>query len=143
MTNRIYKKLLALQAGAYVGFLSGVEAASAQSNLAVVTAGGSSNRNFSDISENIIDSIHALPGLLSGLSYLVGTLMGVLGILKVRDHVENPSQTPLKEGAIRITSGGALFALPIIFEAMKTTIGENSHAVGTSEIRAVEFHVVQ
>lgn len=144
MIKIINRKILALQAGMFVGFLSGVESASAQSNIVVVNgSGGSSNKNFSDIAENIIDSIHALPGLLSGLSYLIGSLMGVLGILKIKDHVENPSQTPLKEGAIRVTSGGALFALPIVFEAMQTTIGDTGHSVGTSQVRAVEFIVQQ
>ena len=76
------------------------------------------------IAENIINSIASLPGLLTGLAYMFGILLGVLGIMKIKDHVENPTNTPLKDGAIRLACGGALFALPIVFEAMDTTIGE-------------------
>jgi len=86
--------------------------------------GGATGNNFSTIAENITESIQDLPGLLTALSYLFGILLGVLGVMKIKDHVENPTQTPLKDGAIRLGAGGALFALPILFEAMFTTIGE-------------------
>jgi len=53
--------------------------------------------------------------------------MVLLGILKIKDHVENPSQTPLQHGAIRLTAGGGLFALPIVYEAMQNTIGSGGN----------------
>lgn len=88
-------------------------------------------KNFSDISDNITASISTLPGLLAGTSYMLGTLLGVLGILKIKDHVENPTQTPLQHGAIRLVAGGGLFALPIVFEAMQGSVGISG---GPSEI---------
>jgi len=84
-------------------------------------AGGDSD--FNTIAENIVNSISSLPTLLSGISYMFGILLGVLGILKIKDHVENPSQTALKDGAIRLAAGGGLFGLPIVYEAMLNTIG--------------------
>ena len=101
-------------------------------------AGGTSN-DFNSIAGNMIGSIENLPNLISGVSYLLGALFGVLGILKIKDHVENPQQAPLKEGAIRLAAGGGLFALPIITEAMFETIGSGT-AVGTSELNKVKFH---
>lgn len=80
-------------------------------------------QDFSDISENIIVSIQDLPKLLTGLAYMLGLLYGTTGILKIKDHVENPSNAKLQEGAIRLASGGALFSLPIVIEAMRNTIG--------------------
>lgn len=97
--------------------------------------------DFSDIAENITDSIQKLPGMLTGISYLMGLLLGVLGVLKVKDHVENPSQTPLKDGAIRMASGGALFALPIVYESMFNTIGNTSTLVGPAMLNPVSFGV--
>lgn len=93
------------------------------SSSAHAAAGGGGANNFSNIAGNIATSIQDLPGLLSALAYLFGVLIGVLGILKIKDHVENPTQTPLKDGAIRLAAGGALFALPIIYESMFETIG--------------------
>ncbi|MFN3700809.1 MAG: hypothetical protein ACK4VI_04710 [Alphaproteobacteria bacterium] len=96
--------------------------------------------NFSTIGSNIIGSIASLPGLLTGLAYMFGILLGVLGIMKIKDHVENPSQTPLKDGAIRLAAGGALFALPIVFESMFETIGEGANA-SAAKLNKVKFNV--
>ena len=54
---------------------------------------------------------------------MIGILLGVLGILKIKDHVENPANAPLAHGAIRLAAGGGLLALPIVYEAMQTTVG--------------------
>lgn len=99
--------------------------------------------NMSSIAENIILSIQDVPGLLTGLAYLFGILIGVLGILKIKDHVENPAQVPLKDGAVRLAAGGALFALPIVFEAMRSTIenGGGATAVGAASLEAIIFAV--
>lgn len=125
--NVFSKKFLSMQAAVIVGVVSGAEDAGAN--------------DFSDIAENIIDSVSALPGLLTGIAYMFGLLMGVLGILKVKDHVENPNQTPLKDGAIRMAAGGALFALPIVYEAMRETIGDTGYYVEPAELNRVLFNV--
>lgn len=124
----ISKKLIRLQALIVAGIVIGAGEAKA-------------GNNFSDIAENIIDSIEALPGLLTGVAYMFGLLLGVLGILKVKDHVENPNQTPLKDGAIRMAAGGALFALPIIYESMRATIGDTTNYVSAAQLNRVEFNV--
>ncbi|MCK6419093.1 MAG: hypothetical protein L6Q57_09205 [Alphaproteobacteria bacterium] len=92
----------------------------------------------SAIAENITESISDLPGMLSAMSYLVGLMLAVLGIMKIKDHVENPSQTKLKDGAIRLAAGGALFALPIVTEAMLATIGEGE-AVQQADLPSLQF----
>ena len=96
---------------------------------------------FSNIAENITTSIENVPGLLTGVSYMFGILIGVLGILKIKDHVENPQQTPLKDGAIRLAAGGGLFALPIVYEAMFETIGNDNTGVQAALLNTVDFNV--
>ncbi len=97
---------------------------------------------FSTISQNIVTSIEGIPGLLTGMSYLFGILLAVLGVMKIKDHVENPTQTPLKDGAIRLAAGGALFALPIMFDAMFTTIdGGAGGATLAAQLNKVKFNV--
>lgn len=107
------------------------------SNSAHAAAGGVNN--FSNIAENMTLSVDQLPGLLVALSYLFGILLGALGVMKIKDHVENPTQTPLKDGAIRLAAGGALFTLPIILEAMSETIGTDGTAVQGGELYSVSF----
>lgn len=98
--------------------------------------------NFGSIAQNINTSIASLPGLLTGLAYMFGILLGVLGIMKIKDHVENPTQTPLKDGAIRLAAGGALFALPIVFEAMFETLeGSGMGNASAAQLNAVSFNV--
>jgi len=131
MFKTINKKSLQLSTAVILGVTLGAESALADD-------GGV---NFGEISENITTSISNVPGLLSGVSYMLGILLGVLGILKIKDHVENPTQTPLQHGAIRLTAGGGLFALPIVYEAMLNTVGDTEGEVTSAELRAVEFGV--
>ncbi len=131
----IAERLLWLQVAFFVGVLSAPGDAYAQ------IGGGAGGVNFGTIARNINDSISELPGLLTSVSYLMGILLGVLGIMKVKDHVENPSQTPMKEGAVRLVAGGALFGLPIIFEAMSNTIGVSTEDVAPAPLRRATFNV--
>ncbi len=93
--------------------------------------------NFNAIAANIIGSISNLPGLLSGIAYMFGILLGVLGILKIKDHVENPGQVALKDGAIRLAAGGGLFALPIVYDAMLATVGSGA-GVSAAQMTAID-----
>lgn len=131
MIKFLKKRSLQVSAAVFVGMVGGVESAHAN--------GGSND--FSEIARNINTSISELPGLLTGVSYMMGILLGVLGILKIKDHVENPGQTPLQHGAIRLAAGGGLFALPIIYEAMLNTIGDDGTAVSAAELNKVQFNV--
>lgn len=97
--------------------------------------------NFGNIAQNITTSMSNLPGLLTALSYMFGIMLGVLGVMKIKDHVENPSNTPLKDGAIRLAAGGALFALPIIYEAMINTVGNNGAQTTAATLNKVQFNV--
>ncbi len=105
------------------------------------TAGTAGGNNFGNIAENINTSISTLPGLVTALAYLFGVLLSVLGIMKIKDHVENPTQTPLKDGAIRLAAGGALFAVPIVMEAMYETLGTGAGA-SSAKLKAVLFHTI-
>lgn len=119
----------------------GVLATSTSTAHAAAAAGAN---NFGNIASNITGSVSELPGLISALSYLFGVLLGVLGVMKIKDHVENPSQTPLKDGAIRLAAGGALFALPIILEAMSETVDQGGAGAGASAagLQSVTFGTI-
>lgn len=86
-----------------------------------------SGTGFNTISQNISSSVNDIPRLLSVMSYLVGLGLAIAGVLKLKAHVDNP-QTPLKEGVIRLGSGGALLALPAVIDAMVGTVGTGGTA---------------
>lgn len=127
MIKRLTCKSLQLSAVLTVAMIAGQGQAMAGGN------------NFGSIARNINASITDLPGLLSAVAYLFGIILGVLGVLKIKDHVENPGQTPLKDGAIRLAAGGALFALPIIYEAMLNTVGAGGQQVTSAQMSTVNF----
>lgn len=127
MTKSIQRKLLTLGVGLFAATVMVAGDAHAGGN------------NFGSIGSNIIDSISQLPSLLSGLAYMFGILLAVLGIMKIKDHVENPGQTPLKDGSIRLAAGGALFAIPIVSDAMTTTIGSGT-AASVASLNTVSFN---
>jgi hypothetical protein len=105
--------------------------------MGMMSMGSAKATGFSAVATNANASIENMPGLVSGVSYLFGLLIGVLGILKVKDHVENPNNTPLKDGAIRLLAGGGLLAAPSIYQAMVGSIG-NDTAVTQASLNTVE-----
>lgn len=125
MTKLIRNKSLQMSAAFVAGYMTTSSAAQAN--------------NFNNIGENIVTSIGQMPALLSALSYMFGILLGVLGIMKIKDHVENPGNEPLKNGAIRLAAGGALLALPIIFESMVNTIGTGGANATVAEVNSIEW----
>ncbi|MBX2834265.1 MAG: hypothetical protein KTR28_04750 [Micavibrio sp.] len=129
MIKNIKIKMMAAQAAFVVGMMA--DSANA--------AGTVQGNNWSTVSQNIAGSMEELPGLIASISYLVGMLMGVLGVVKIKDHVENPTQTPMREGAVRLAAGGALFALPMMFEAMQNTIGTTTVQVGPAQLNRATF----
>lgn len=137
MKNFIKNQSLKVSAFVVLAMMSGVEASHATVTVGTGSGGG---QTFSTIGSNITTSIQSLPGLLSGLSYMLGILLGVLGILKIKDHVENPSSEKLSHGAIRLAAGGGLFALPMVYEAMENTIGDGNN-VTAAELNKIDFAV--
>ncbi len=129
MIKLIRNKFFAAQAAFVIGTFVQTSSAHAQAV----------DNDFSEIASNIASSIEELPGLLASLAYMVGLLMGVLGIIKIKDHVENPTQTPMKDGAVRLAAGGALFALPILFESMQNTIGLTTKNVAPAQLKPATF----
>ena len=53
---------------------------------------------------------------------MAGLIAGFLGILKLRQHVESPSQVEIWDPIKRFVMGGAFFALPSVATAVKRTI---------------------
>lgn len=78
--------------------------------------------DFNVILGNIAQSFRGIPGIISALAYLLGLALVFIGIIKVKEHVENPEQIKISEGVVRLLTGGALLALPSIFNAMFQTI---------------------
>ncbi len=74
---------------------------------------------------NITKHTLGFPALLAGASYLFGLYLGIMGVWKLKEHVED-SRVSIAEPAKRFLAGGAFFALPTVTTAVQNTM------VGTS-----------
>lgn len=71
---------------------------------------------------NLINNSTDLPGVVTGFAYMAGLIAGFLGIMKLRQHVENPNSVEIWDPIKRFIMGGAFFALPYVVTAIKRTI---------------------
>lgn len=74
---------------------------------------------------NTVNSFADVPGVLTGIAYLFGVILGFLGIMKLKAHVENPNQTEIWDPLKRFIAGGSFFALPTVFSAVITTVSKD------------------
>ncbi len=102
----------------------------------VLAASGS---NGTAVSQNVVTSISTIPQIINAFSYIAGLALGVLGILKIKDHVENPSNASLKDGAIRLLAGGALLSLPMLFEVVINSFGTSANAVAQGSLGNIAY----
>jgi hypothetical protein len=75
---------------------------------------------------NIIQAASSFQSLISTVCWIGGAGLGVAGIFKLKNHVDNPGQTAMKDGLIRIGAGGGLLAFPFIMNAMQGSISNGN-----------------
>ena len=119
-------RMLQLSASVSVLLMSSVDSASAAATGESVTQG-------------MVETIGFLPQLIKTLAYLAGLTIGLLGVLKIKDHVENPANAPLKDGAIRLATGAALLASPTLFDVMVSGLGAEGGGQGVRDMDNITF----
>ncbi|MCE9507196.1 MAG: hypothetical protein K8R48_02620 [Alphaproteobacteria bacterium] len=118
-SNIAYKLAAALTTGALLS----------ESTTAFATGG------FKGVTQNIVTSSSLLPNLISTVAYIGGVGLGVAGVFKLKQHVDNPGQTPMKDGLVRLGAGGGLLALPMVTKAMQGTVATSASKVNASELK--------
>ncbi len=94
--------------------------------------GGAGGTTLGGIMDNVRNNASDISGMLAGFSYLAGLVFGFLAIMKTKEHVENPNQTPIWDPMKRTLAAGSFFALPTIISAVVATVGgENSGYEGS------------
>ncbi len=108
--------------------------------MAGASTAAHANQNMSNVTDNIVKSSAGLPNLISIVAYIAGLAMAVFGIMKIKEHVDNPGQVKLKDGIIRLGVGGALLALPFILNVMTNTL--NNGVAGQVDPTKLQFNAV-
>ena len=126
-SKRIHQLAAALTAGMMIG----------QGTNAFANA-----TTFKDVGDNIITSSGSLPAMVQTVAYIGGIGLGVAGVFKLKAHVDNPGQTPMKDGLVRLGAGGGLLALPYVTTAMMGSI-DNGQAGAMTEAAGGTFAAPQ
>lgn len=84
--------------------------------------GRSGGDTLGGVISSLLSSTNRVPGLFKGFSYLIGIFFGFWGIMKLKDHVESPNNTPIWDPVKRFIAGGSFFALPTVMGAAITSL---------------------
>lgn len=79
-------------------------------------------QKLGDIILNVIISWDGVADILTTIAWIAGAFLGVAGIFKFKDHVDNPQQTKLSEGVKRMLAGGMMLAFPFMLAAVRGSI---------------------
>ncbi|PCI01034.1 MAG: hypothetical protein COB76_02280 [Alphaproteobacteria bacterium] len=120
LNEKTQKMSAALMTGAMVGTFGDI--------------GDAAAKGVKEYSEALSDKVAPATEIVAFMSYMGGFVLSALGIVGLKNHVENPSQHPMKNGLAKLGFGGILLALPPLVEAMQGT-GDT----GSSEIQMKAF----
>jgi hypothetical protein len=70
---------------------------------------------------NVVLSSQMLPGLISAIAYMIGLILAVTAVVKLKDHVTDP-RTPLSDSLKRFVAGGMFLSLPVVINAVMETV---------------------
>ncbi len=72
--------------------------------------------------DNLSGSLRNFPNILTTISFVSGIFLAVSGVLKLKNHVDNPSQIPISDGIKRLIAGGLFIGLPLATNIAKGSI---------------------
>jgi len=76
---------------------------------------------------HITDSdIGPLAPLISALFWVAGGVLMGAGALKLKEHAENPTQTPMRQGLSRLAVGAALMTIPFFSQFVTNTLSNTA-----------------
>ncbi len=85
----------------------------------------------------VVEAMKDLPTIISGLAYTFGGLMVLGGANKLKMHAENPSQTPMSHGVVRIGVGGVIAGLPPFMAWVNNSLAMGNNALGFKKMEKI------
>ena len=116
LNTKTQKMSAAIMTGAMVGTFGDMGEVFAGNNLDVYL-------------QRTSDKTNSIPDAVAFISYLGGTALAALGIVSLKQHVEQGGQQkPMKDGLAKLGFGGMLLALPTITSVMQETTADAGQA---------------
>lgn len=94
---------------------------------------------FSEIMENITNSVEDIPTYIGNLSYLLGLIILMSAVFTIREHIEDPKNVSTRQYVRKFLLAGALFTLPTIMTALWQTVsgGNDGNGIAAVQMTAV------
>ena len=70
-----------------------------------------------------------IPLVITALSYITGIGFTIMGLIKMRDFVDDPSQNFMKDALVRLGIGALLILLPFAIRVAANTVGATDNSV--------------
>jgi hypothetical protein len=74
------------------------------------------------------NDVAVLAPLVSTLFWVAGGVLMGAGALKLKEHAENPTQTPMRHGISRMAVGAALITIPFFSQFVTNTLSNTAGA---------------
>ena len=89
-------------------------------------AGSAHAQGLEEIVRSTDEQLTNIPELIRITAYIGGAVLFIGGVLSLKEHVDNPTQKPIREGLVRLIAGVLLLAAPAAFTVASETLGINS-----------------
>jgi hypothetical protein len=86
------------------------------------TTGIAQATDLDTYTQNVGERTNSVVDVITYIAYVGGAALAALGIVDLKKHVENPSQTPMKNGLAKLGFGGMLLALPFLAGVAQETM---------------------
>ena len=87
----------------------------------VAAAPAFASTQLSDSVDNVRDNLSTVPILINYAAYIVGFALAVAGVGKLKAHVDNPGQNPIKDGLGRLGAGAMFISIPFLLDIVRNT----------------------
>lgn len=91
-------------------------------------------QNAQATTKAIVEALKDMPVIISGVSYIFGGMLVLGGANKLKMHAENPMQTPMSHGLVRIGVGGLIAGLPPFMGWVNNSLGVGNKGLGFKKL---------
>ena len=93
-----------------------------------VAQGAGAGGDLNQTAQILTTQVSTVPQFVSALFWVGGAVMMGAGVLKLKEHAENPTQTPVRQGVARLAVGAALLTIPFFAQFAYNTLSAGNGA---------------
>jgi hypothetical protein len=94
-------------------------------------------QNIQSTTSALVEAMKDLPTIISGIAYTFGGILVLGGANKLKMHAENPSQTPMSHGIVRIGVGGVIAGLPPFMAWVNNSMSIGNNRLGFKKLEKI------